>query len=37
MCAGLASHRSEIKVATIYGLSEIVCKKNIEVASEFLV
>lgn len=36
ICAGFTSNRTEIKVATIYGLSQIVSKKDLELENSFL-
>jgi hypothetical protein len=36
ICAGFTSLRTEIKVATIYGLSQIVNKKDIDLDKGFL-
>ncbi len=36
MCAGFTSQRTEIKVATIYGLVQIINKKDHELERTFL-
>ena len=36
ICAGFASNRTEIKIATIYGLTQIITKKDLGLERSFL-